>query len=157
MLLKGIISEDFVNYKKPSMLIAFPYCSFKCGSELCQNSNLANQPSMNIDQFIIRKEYHNNNITEAIVCQGLEPFDSWEDIKHLIACLRVIDKCHDDIVIYTGYNEDEIQDKINWLSKFDNIIVKFGRYIPGHEPHYDEVLGVYLASDNQYARYISNN
>lgn len=25
------------------------------------------------------------------------------------------------------------------------------RYIPNQEKHYDEVLGIYLASDNQYA------
>ena len=34
---------------------------------------------------------------------------------------------------------------------FKNIIIKYGRYIPDQEPHYDEVLGVNLASDNQYA------
>ena len=35
--------------------------------------------------------------------------------------------------------------------KYKNIIVKFGRYVPNQPAHYDEVLGVYLASDNQYA------
>ena len=34
MLIKGIIDEDFLNYKKPSMVIAFPHCSFKCEKEL---------------------------------------------------------------------------------------------------------------------------
>jgi hypothetical protein len=33
-----------------------------------------------------------------------------------------------------------------------NIIVKFGRYRPNQEPHFDKVLGVELASDNQYAK-----
>ena len=32
------------------------------------------------------------------------------------------------------------------------IIVKFGRFRPNQEPHYDEVLGVNLISDNQYAK-----
>jgi hypothetical protein len=41
------------------------------------------------------------------------------------------------------------------LKSFSNIIIKFGRFIPNQEPHYDEVLGVKLASDNQYARRIS--
>ena len=27
-----------------------------------------------------------------------------------------------------------------------NVIIKWGRYIPGQKPHYDDVLGVYLAS-----------
>ena len=29
MIVKGIIDEDFVNYKKPSMVIEFPYCDLK--------------------------------------------------------------------------------------------------------------------------------
>ena len=33
MLVKGIIDEDFVNYKKPSMYIAMPNCSFKCDKD----------------------------------------------------------------------------------------------------------------------------
>ena len=41
MFVKGIIDEDFVNYKKPVMYIAFPCCSFKCdkenGARYCQN------------------------------------------------------------------------------------------------------------------------
>jgi len=36
-----------------------------------------------------------------------------------------------------------------------NIIIKYGRFIPDKEKHYDEVLGIYLASDNQYAERIS--
>ena len=38
---------------------------------------------------------------------------------------------------------------------FNNIIVKFGRFIPNQESHYDEILEVNLASPNQYARKIS--
>ena len=41
------------------------------------------------------------------------------------------------------------------LSYFDNIIIKFGRYIPNKQSHYDNILGVNLASDNQYAVKIS--
>ena len=47
MIVKGIIDEDFINYKKPSMVIEFPYCSFKCdkecGQPVCQNSSLINE------------------------------------------------------------------------------------------------------------------
>ena len=28
--IRGINFEDFINYKKPSIFIAFPFCSFKC-------------------------------------------------------------------------------------------------------------------------------
>ena len=51
--------------------------------------------------------------------------------------------------------KEEIADKINILKRYDNIVVKFGRFLPGHKKHYDEVLGVELASPNQYAEVIS--
>ena len=57
----------------------------------------------------------------------------------------------DDVVIYTGYNKDEIVSEINELKDFGNIIVKFGRFVPDQESHFDETLGVELCSPNQYA------
>lgn len=157
MLIKNIIDEDVVNYKKTSMFIIFPYCSFKCdkeaGCSICQNSSLAHEPNINIDVFDIVDRYIKNPITKAIVCGGLEPLDSWDELRELIWRLR--DKTQDDIVIYTGYKHEEITDKVMLLKLFPNIIIKFGRFIPDQEPHYDEVLGVKLASDNQYARRIS--
>ena len=85
--------------------------------------------------------------------QGLEPFDSWNDLIKLVDCLRR--STNDDIVIYTGYNKEEIINKVCLLSNYKNIIIKYGRYITNQEKHYDEVLGVYLASSNQYAERIS--
>ena len=84
---------------------------------------------------------------------GLEPFESWEEMYSFIRDFRKV--CDDDIVIYTGFNEDEISDKIYKLIEFKNIIIKFGRYKPNQEKHYDNILGVKLASDNQYAKKIS--
>lgn len=153
MKVKGIISEDFVNYKKPSMTIMFPYCTFKCGTDYCQNSSLSDEKNIEISIEEIVKRYIQNPITESMVMQGLEPFDSWNDLYLLLTELRKYSS--DDFVIYTGYNKDEIQDKINQLSIFKNVMVKFGRYIPNQEKHYDNVLEVYLASDNQYAEKIS--
>ena len=154
MKIKGLISEDFVNYKKTAMTIMFPHCNgFKCGAEYCQNSPLskAEDIEMDISNIVIR--YLNNPITESVVMQGLEPFDSWDDLIGFVKQLR--DSCDDDIVIYTGYYKEEIADKISLLSKYKNIIIKYGRYIPDQKKHYDEVLGVYLASENQYAERIS--
>ena len=153
MKIKGLISEDFVNYKKPAMTIMFPYCTFKCGTEYCQNSPLskAEDIEMDISNIVIR--YLNNPIAESVVIQGLEPFDSWDDLIVFVKQLR--ESCDDDIVIYTGYYKEEIADKIALLSKYKNIIIKYGRYVPNQEKHYEEVLGVYLASSNQYAERIS--
>ena len=153
MKIKGLITEDFVNYKKASMTIIFPYCTFKCGKDYCQNSSLAKTPIIEISIDDLVNRYINNPITEAVVMQGLEPFDSWSDLKEFVKKLREYN--NDDIVIYTGYNKNEVIEKINELSKYTNIIVKFGRYIPNQEKHYDEVLGVYLASSNQRGEKIS--
>ena len=35
------------------------------------------------------------------------------------------------------------------MQSLKNIILKTGRFIPNHKPHYDDVLGVNLISDNQ--------
>ena len=159
MEIKGIIHEDFVNYKVCSMTIAMPYCTFKCdkecGSNVCQNSKLAKDPTLDIPAAKIIEQYLYNPLSHAIVFQGLEPFDSYNDIYYFIYALRFVFKNNDPVVIYTGYNKDEILSKIEDLLKFSNIIIKFGRYIPGQKPHYDEILGVNLASDNQYAEVIT--
>ena len=157
MLVKDIIYEDFINYKKASMVISFPRCSWKCekecGERVCQNSALAQSPDIEIPVEKIIERYLNNSISEAVVISGLEPMDSWSDLLLFIEKFR--EKAQDDIVIYTGYNKEEIDDRINILKRYPNITIKFGRFLPGHEKHYDEVLGVCLASPNQYAEVIS--
>lgn len=157
MEIKGILHEDFVNYKKPSMLIMFPKCTFKCdkecGSPVCQNSALAKGRTYQLPANSIVNQYMENNFTSAIVFAGLEPFDSFEDMMTLIRMFRL--NTGDDIVIYTGYTEEEIADYLKELSLFEHIYVKFGRFIPNQQPHFDEVLGVNLASDNQYGKKVS--
>ncbi len=157
MRMKGLKDEDFVNYKKPAMFIGFPSCSWKCekecGKKVCQNGTLATSPDIIIEVDSIVNRYINNPITSSIVCGGLEPFDTWDDLYQLVTHMRA--STQDDIVIYTGYDKEEIEEYINELKAFHNIIIKFGRYIPNQEKHYDEVLEVYLASDNQYAERIS--
>ena len=55
----------------------------------------------------------------------------------------------------TLFKKEEILNHINWLQQFENIIIKFGRYIPNQGKHFDEILGIWLSSDNQYAEEIS--
>ena len=157
MVIKQLVDEDFVNYKKPSMFIAFPSCSWKCekecGKQVFQNSTLAKSPNINISINSLIERYMDNPITQAVVCGGLEPLDSWEELQCFIMNFRY--HSYDDLVIYTGYREDEIADKIKWLELYEPIIIKFGRYIPNQQKHFDEVLGVELASDNQYGKRIS--
>lgn len=157
MILKGIIFEDFINYKKPSMVLEFPKCSFKCekecGIKMCQNSSLVNEPNITIDVEKVVDYYINNPITSAVVMQGLEPFDTYQQLLEFITELRK--QTDDDVVIYTGYYKDEINKYVKELSKFKNIIIKFGRFIPDQKEHYDEILGIKLMSNNQYAEKIS--
>ena len=169
MIIKGIKEEDFLQYKKPSMLVAFPSCTFKCEKEcpgckgMCQNSALVKTPDIEISPKQIVDRYLSNPITKALVCGGLEPFDSWEDLFNLLTEFRL--RCNDDFIVYTGYNKSELEEMKSpeWsntsyifrLKMFSNVIIKYGRYIPNQQCHFDEVLGVYLASDNQYAEKIS--
>lgn len=159
MLIKGITDEDFVNYKVPSMFISTNTCTFKCdhenGGRYCQNSQLVKQESIDIDIDTIIKRYIGNPITKAIVFGGLEPFDQFVDVYDLIFKLRNDYDCQDTVVIYTGYDEDEIDWKLNMLLSIPNIVVKYGRFRPDNCPHFDPILGVNLASDNQYAKQIS--
>ena len=160
MRTKGIIFEDFVNYKLPCLTIMTPICkNFKCdrecGRPVCQNSPLAAAPVYDYCDDSIIKLYQNNPIAHAIVFQGLEPFDTFDELRDFIFKFRRCYSITDDIVIYTGYNKDEIENYLIQLQQFPNIVVKFGRYVPDCEQHYDEILGVKLASPNQYAERIS--
>lgn len=156
-----INDSDLLNYKEPTFMIYSGIsCTFKCDienkSDLCQNIKLVNEKIIHydIDKCIAR--YDAQSISHTISFQGLEPLDN---LKQLLWFIHYFRKEHDDtIIIWTGYTKDEcedlvylIQNKMNW----ENIIIKYGRFIPNQQPHYDEVLEIKLASDNQYAERIS--
>jgi len=153
--LVNLIQEDFTNYKKPSLFLGFPYCTGKCNlyKIVCQNEELRNAMQVEISIQEIINLYTKNNITKAIVCGGLEPLDSFNDLLEFIKEFRKISE--DDIVIYTGYYKEEtpsllLIEKLK-ENNIQNIIIKFGRYVEGDNRHFDPVLGVELASNNQYA------
>ena len=172
MTIKDVIDEDFVNYKKPSMFIATSRCTFKCEKEdcnvKCQNSSIALQPNIQVSIDSLIQRYLDNSITSAIVFGGLEPCDQLSDILKFIEKFRQVSQ--DDIVIYTGYLERELNyfrhNRKSFLSAilrvnrtFSNkddsvnkIIIKFGRFKTSSDKRFDEILGVELASSNQYAQ-----
>lgn len=158
MKVKDIIDVDTVNYKKISMFIATSKCDFKCDREcgklVCQNSKLAKAPTIEIEDEKIIQRYLNNPITEAIVFGGLESFDTFEELYDFIKIFR--EKSDDDIVIYTGYYPNEVTPQLKELSRYDNIIIKFGRFIPDRPHRYDELLGIELSSDNQFAKRVED-
>lgn len=168
MEVKDIIDVDTVNYKELSMFIATASCTFKCdkeaGCQVCQNSNLANAPDISIHEKQIVERYYNNPLTSAVVIGGLEPFDAFPQVFRLIGRLLskscLYNKNMPTIVIYTGYTKEELEKSSQYplvnlrllVKTYNaNIIIKYGRFIPDQESHYDEILGVKLASPNQYA------
>lgn len=157
MLIKGIKDECIGDFKEIGMLIVFPNCSFKCdkdcGRPVCQNSHLANSPVTEVPIDNIIERYQQNPISTSLICGGLEPFDSIQDLYMLIADFRKVS--NDPVVIYTGYTEEEVEKILGWafIKWLGNLYIKYGRFIPDQEPHFDEVLGVNLASDNQYGKY----
>lgn len=161
MRVKFIKDEDFVNFKKPCMFIGTISCTFKCCKEaniscqICQNFPWSKNPIITIDDDSLCRRYLKNPITQGIVFGGLEPIDQFEDVIDVIVKLRIDYNCNDPIIIYTGYNKQEITNQILELKKYNNIYIKFGRYVPNQKEHYDDVLGVKLVSDNQYGEKIS--
>lgn len=159
MRLKFIKDEDFVNYKKAAMFLGTVSCSFKCCTEqglpisICQNEPWCSQPVQIIENNVVINRYFENPLTSAIVLGGLEPFEQFDEILHFVSDFRK--RANDDIVVYSGFYPEEISSQIEQLKQFPNIIIKFGRYIPNRPSRYDEVLGVTLVSDNQFAKKIS--
>lgn len=161
MRVKTVVDEDFTNYKKASMFIGTVSCGGKCCVEagipfsVCQNDGWRSCAPITVSDKGLCQRYLGNPVTSAIVFGGLEPMEQFDELCAFLSTLRCEFSCGDDVVIYTGYNADEIQQQLEMLRKYGNIIVKFGRYRPNEKPHLDEALGVRLASDNQYAVRIS--
>ena len=162
MKIKGLQDEDFINYRKPSMFISMGSCDWKCcvegdfDSSICQNSPLAQAEETDISYERLYERYTNNPITQAIVIGGLEPLTQFEDVLNLINLFRS-NGCMDDFVIYTGYYPYEIGEALYQLAYYDNVIIKFGRFKINNGGIDDKVLGVHLASDNQYAYKLNKN
>ena len=159
MKLKFIKRDDFVNYKKCSMFLGTTSCNWKCCKEsnipcsVCQNYPWSNNPIKEFDNKDIINMYLKDGLEESIVFGGLEPMLQFQELVSFIDEFRKVSE--DDIVIYTGYYESEIEKEIEILKNYKNIIIKFGRYIPNRNNRYDDVLGITLISDNQYAKKIS--
>lgn len=160
MRIKGIVEEDFLNYKLPSMFIISCECDFKCCTEagldvgVCQNAPLAKEPSREISDDVIYAHFSRNPITKAVVIGGMEPFLQFDEVLSVIQTFRKNgEMC--PFVIYTGYYPEEVQEEINRLKHNGEIIIKFGRFIPNRSKRYDDVLGIELSSDNQFAQCFS--
>lgn len=162
MRIRGRITEDFVNYKQPGLFVPCCYCDFKCCHDLdtdhsmCQNSAISEVEPMMVDNEAILDAFKESLIAKVVIFGGLEPIWQIDEIEELLALFRD-NGVNAPFVIYTGYNEDEVERFVERLLPYGNIVVKYGRYIPDDDPHYDAVLGVMLASSNQYAKEYNTN
>ena len=83
---------------------------------ICQNSTFAKYPIVEMKDSKIVERYLDNPITHSIVFGGLEPIEQFDEMLDLIKEFR--SKTDDDIVIYTGFYENEIQEQIECLKGF---------------------------------------
>ena len=150
MRVKGIVAEDFVNYKFPAMFINTSLCDFKCcrgqhlDTGICQNAPLAKAPTQDVPDTVLYEKFSANPITKAVVIGGMEPFLQIDEVESLLSLFRE-----------KGDHPEEILEHLARLRKYGNVIVKFGRYIPGRPERYDGILGVTLSSDNQFGKIIA--
>lgn len=157
--LKQVVAEDFCNYKIPSMFLITCFCDWKCCMEgkfdisVCQNSSLKEYPIKEYTFESLYEFYVSNSITKAIILGGLEPLLQSEELYALISFFRK-KGCNDKFLIYTGYTEDEVasDNQYKKLLTLSNIVFKFGRFKLNDESRFDEVLGIELASQNQYGK-----
>lgn len=169
MLLLGVKTDNVTDYKKTSLLIAFPNCIGKCKG--CQNQHLIDNPQnkeyLQVTADSIADFYNRLSTHNAIVMAGLEPLDSFNDVIDIIHSFGKIITRDTDIIIYSGYNTDEYEDKfkqdlINAFKavtavndKIRCLIIKLGRYdedclVRDNKEWFNRHLGVKLATTNQY-------
>lgn len=162
MVIKTFKTEHYQDYKVPSMFIACKSCTFKCDKEckqkICQNSHLAQIQNIDVSIDFLIQQYIENPITQAIIFGGLEPFDDIQNVLEFIEKFRA-SGIEDNVVIYTGYTKEEIiktfKQEFKELKNLNNIIIKYGRFIPNNIKHFDNILGTYLSSNNQYAEQLT--
>lgn len=144
------IKETFNDYKKVGMYVAFPQCSLNCKN--CQNAHLREVEPLEVSLDYLVKIILDNDLIDSVILSGMNPMDSFDDVMSLIREVR--NKSNIEIIIYTGMRESNLTNEIKKLKEFNNVIIKFGEYIPNSKEKFDEVLGINLASDNQYAKRI---
>lgn len=155
------ITEVFQDYKKAALFLGVCFCDWKCCKEsglplsTCQNYSWSNNEIVEVSFDNIVKRIRDNLLTEAVVIGGLEPVLQMDEVVQLISYIRE-QGLKNDIVIYTGYYDYEIDDNtLSTLAKY-NVLMKCGRYIPDKYSYFNNLLGVSLASPNQYVLKLSN-
>lgn len=163
-----VATDNVTDYKETSLFLVFPYCSGKCGEE-CQNKDLRKKEIKEFNTEDIIKFYQSLDTHNAVVCGGLEPWDSSEELKQLVKDFAIASFVKPvDFVIYTGYDNlckryfndvycetgkdffDLLQTWTIYANPGSNLIIKQGKYdINRKFPWHSDLLGVDLATNNQ--------
>lgn len=150
------VTEVFQDYKKPALMVCTAHCDFKCckdaGYDVCHNMKVAKQRGVFLPFARLLNMVNKSTLTDAVLFGGLEPFLQADELVQCIEYLRAHGMTK-DIVIYTGYDRSELDQKTLLRLSCSQVIVKFGRYVPNSSPVFDPILGIILASDNQYGVY----
>ena len=161
--------NDFANFHDPwghsSLFVGMGWCDWKCCKEagvdvsICQNYELQNSGfSKNIPARDLLSRYLGEST--SVVLGGLEPLNDMEGVLELASeFAELAEGWPRDVraafVVYTGYTREECHGKIDAVARSlgwrPTLIVKYGRFVPNGNGRFDPVLGVTLASDNQYA------
>lgn len=155
------ITEVFQDYKKAALFLGVCFCDWKCCKEsglplsTCQNYSWSNNEIVEVSFNSIVNRIKGNLLTDAVIIGGLEPLIQINEVVQLISYIRQ-QGLKNDIVIYTGYYDYEIEDNTLLELKKYNVLMKCGRYKPNKIPFFSTLLGITLASDNQYVLKLSN-
>ena len=144
--------EVYNDYKKVGVLLATPTCNNNC--KYCQNEYLKKKKPIEYDISEIFNFVKKNKLIKSFIFGGLDCMDSFDQTYDIIKEIRK--KFDYDIVLYTGKLKTDINLEIEKLKNFKGIIIKFGKYKKNKEKKYDELLGITLASNNQYSRRIED-
>ena len=119
--------------------IWFQGCSIRCKGCMSKYTWDFNEKyKMNIEELI-------NKIlkypVKRLTISGGEPFDQPEALKYILKTLKL--KGFEDILVYSGYEFEEIQDKYRDVIKYVDVLIA-GRFKEGLESPY-----IWKGSDNQ--------
>ena len=117
----------------------FQGCSIKCKGCMSKYTWEFNEKyKKDVDEVI--KEITSYPV-KRITISGGEPFDQPKGLKYLLKELK--EKGFEDILVYTGYEYDEIKDKYKDIFQYIDVLIT-GRFIEGLESDY-----IWKGSENQ--------
>lgn len=141
--IKGIFHERTEDAPFVGALICANDCQFNCPG--CFNQYLKQIKNYYMEDYEIINEVLSNPFNKGIILGGLEWTLQAEEMLRLIKL--ALDN-HLEVILYTGLNEQELQNNFPELFKLP-IYIKCGRYIKNLHTNNYSMYNVKLSSSNQ--------